>query len=98
MIKIIRVLGRKHKLSWNCDPKKLKDAWGDYDPNTLEIRIAKAPLLQQQEALLHELMHAIEEQYGFEMDHDHLTLQARGIIMILRDNPKLHKVLFGDTT
>lgn len=97
MLKEIRVLGSTTRIKV-VSPKKLKDAWADYDPNKKEIRLSSGnPPLQNQEALLHEIMHALEEEYGFEMNHDHLTLMARGIRLVMRENPKLVKVIFGDS-
>lgn len=93
MLKTVRVLGTPLKLRWNA---RLKDEWGDYDKDKALIRIAKAPPLQQREALLHELMHAIEDGYGFEMNHDHLTLMARGLLTVVRDNEGLSELLFGE--
>lgn len=97
MLKQIRVLGSTTRIKV-VSPKTLKDAWADYDPKRKEIRLANNnPPLQNQEALLHEIMHAIEEEYGFDMNHEHLTLMARGIRIVMRENPKLAKVIFGDT-
>lgn len=92
--KQVTILGKPHRIRWNA--KIPSDRWGDYDGAKALIRIGKAPLLQQKEALLHEVMHAIEEQYGFEMDHDHLTLMARGLLSVMRENPEMRDVLFGD--
>ena len=93
MIKKLTIMGTQHSVRWNA---RLKDDWGDFDAEKKLIRIAKAPLLQQRETLLHEVMHAIEEQYGFDMNHDHLTLMARGLLAVLRDNPEFREVLLGE--
>lgn len=95
MIRKVRVFGTDVTIRLVKD-KSLDDAWADFDPETKEIRLGRdVPRLQKQEAILHELMHAIETEWGFEMNHEHLTLMARGIIFVIRDNPKLVKVLFG---
>lgn len=93
MLRSIRVLGKKHKIERNV---KIKDAWGEFDPNKNLIRLSKLPTFLRQEVLLHEVMHAIEGQFGFDMDHDHLTLMARGLVMVMRENPELAAELFGD--
>ena len=93
-IKRIKVLGKSNRLWWNSR-RVPKDAWGDYDPEAHVIRIAKAPALQQREALLHEISHAIEREYGFDLNHDKLTLLVRGLLMVMRENDGLADLIFG---
>lgn len=93
----VRVFGTEYRIK-EVNPKSLDDAWADCDTENKAIRVGRGmPALQRQEALLHELMHAIEAEYGFEMNHDHLTLMARGIIFVIRDNDGLKDELFGRT-
>lgn len=94
MDKRLRVLGTEYRVK-EVNPKVLKDAWADCDAREKVIRMGRGlPALQRQEALLHELMHAIEAEYGFEMNHDHLTLMARGIRFVVLDNPGLAQEIF----
>jgi hypothetical protein len=94
VIRSVNVLGRIYKVRWNA--KLPTDRWGDHDYAKGLIRIGKAPQIQQRETLLHELMHAIEDESGFEMDHDQLTIMARALLGVMTSNPGLATKIFGE--
>ena len=94
MIKEVSVLGRPYKVRWNA--KIPADRWGDHDWKKGLIRIGRGPQIQQRETLLHELLHAIEDEAGFELDHDHLTVLARSLMQTMLSNPGLAQKLFGE--
>lgn len=84
----VRVLGRVYKIK---RLKRMKDA-GNCDYVKAELRVsANQDDLEQKDALLHEVMHAIRYQqgreYGGEVEEDYVRSLATGLIAVLQDNP-----------
>ena len=81
------------------------DNWGETSPRAVEIRLwDRVPDEALSVTLLHEVFHAVAHAWGVEELQDHsdghlssVTLDrlVRGIILALRDNPQLLKVLLS---
>lgn len=48
---------------------------------------------QRNETILHEVMHALENAYGFQLPEQVVGQVARGVFAFMRDNPKFVKDL-----
>lgn len=67
----------------------------------LEIRIDPTPApARQRETLLHEILHAVAEQYALGLsdkaEERAVSVFAKGLMAVFRDNPKLAALLSGD--
>lgn len=85
----IRILGRDYKVR----RARLKGAYGECDGGLGLIRLAKHhDTFQEQDTLLHEVLHGILRQQGrewTEAEEQYVTALAPGLLGVLHDNPKL---------
>lgn len=96
--KTIRVLGKEYRVEWdavidNPDPEAITT--GDNLQPILRIRIHKGLALdEERETLIHELVHAVENQLDLPMSEKTVRRLSVGLYALLRDNPKLRSYLF----
>lgn len=98
MIKALRIAGKRYKVRWNA---RISDH-GEYDSEKMEICVAKGPVDQQKEILLHELLHGIEYHYGIELDdgdpedHPNLSTLSKALFAVMRENKGLARLIFEE--
>lgn len=98
MIRTVKIAGKRHKVRWNARTPH----HGEWDSEPLQILIAKGPLDQQKETLLHEIMHGIEHHYGIDLDkedpenHPNLTTMSKALFAVMRENKGLAQLIFGE--
>jgi hypothetical protein len=92
----IRILGKPFKVEFV--PKNhdgLKDGPDDDDPgmgrqdtNRQEIFVREGqPLESEQDTVLHEVIHSVEETLELEMTENQVTKLAIGLLAVIKDNP-----------
>ena len=94
----IRILGKRVSVKYvPAGDILLKDSHDDPEPGVGRSDSTKQligiedgqPLESEQDALLHEVMHMLEDWMGIEISEDAVTKMATGLIAVLKDNPKL---------
>ena len=86
----IRILGKIYRVS----RKVMKKSFGQCDHGQLKITInPKQAKQQEQDTVLHEVIHAVEYGMQLEMEEEQVHSLASGLYAVLRDNPKLVKYL-----
>jgi hypothetical protein len=92
----IRILGKPFKVEFVAkDHDGLKDGPEDDDPgmgrqdtDQQEIYIRSGqPLESEQDTVLHEVIHSVEETLELGMTEDQVTKLAIGLLAVLKDNP-----------
>lgn len=53
----------------------------------------KHPIQRQLQALLHENLHAIADEYGFDYDEDEVNAWGNAIFALIIDNPKFFELI-----
>ena len=73
-----------------------RDSCGVTKHDKLQIDIdACAPKESVQDTLLHEIMHAVDEEFGGGMTEAQVSRLATGILCVMKDNPAIRKFVFG---
>ena len=94
----IRVMGKRIAIHFvQPDDLKLKDHPEDKEPGIGRsdgrqqmIAVAEGlPLGQEQDTMLHETMHIVEEFMGLDMPEEFVEKMATGLLAVLKDNPSL---------
>lgn len=68
-------------------PSKDKDLYGLCDPSDKTIYIRPGLSYRQRlDTLIHELIHALEFEHGFELEHKHVYKIAEGLVNIWLEN------------
>ena len=84
----IRILGKRFAVSY---PETVDgDLVGECDTDKQTITVQdKLPLESEQDTLLHEVLHAIDEMVDAKMKESQVKILATGLLAVLKDNPKL---------
>lgn len=92
----LKVLGKPFTIDYvDEEHEGLKEGPDDKDPGfgrihpegqAIWIREGQ-PLESEQDTLLHEAIHAVDETLGLQMDERQVTLMATGLLAIFKDNP-----------
>lgn len=82
----IRILGKAFKVT-NIVPDELLGEC-DTDTQTLAIRDGQ-PLESEQDTILHEVLHAVDEAMGLKLKEAQVKGIATGLLAVLKDNPAL---------
>lgn len=91
----LRILSKKWSVRTQT-PKGGKDV-GECTFSTATIWVSPNQSIDhQRDTLLHEAMHAIEEELGAGMRERQIKLMATGILDLLRSNPALVAYLIGE--
>ena len=70
---------------------------GQFNPPSCEITIdSTLPLQRQADTLIHEIVEQINYDLNLELGHDKITGIASGIFSVLRDNPEVVELCFGE--
>ena len=74
------------------------ECWGDISHKNHRIRInTNAPEMRQKTALLHEIIHAINEEYQTQLPEPTVTCLASGLMAVIQGNKWLREKLLGGT-
>ena len=67
---------------------------GRTSPERQEIYVRSGqPLESEQDTVLHECLHAVDETLGLQMNEYQVTVLATGLLAVLKDNPSLRSYL-----
>lgn len=90
---VVRVLGKDYQIEWGATDLG-EGVMGDHSQSELKIRVRGGmPHDEERETLLHELIHAVDEQLGIRMTEKRVRMLSVGVYALLRDNPKLRAYL-----
>ena len=98
----VRILGKPYKVEFvPIEHIGLRDNAEDPDPGmgrtspeNQEIFVRTGqPLESEQDTVLHEIIHAVEETLGLQMNEYQVTVLATGLLAALKDNPGLRTYL-----
>ena len=64
----------------------------DHDKQAITIRTGQ-PLQQEQDTVLHEIMHGVDHELFLKMSEKQVRGMATGILAVLNDNPKVASYL-----
>lgn len=86
----VRVLGKRVTIEY-CTGAPLDDGLnGECDVDRQRILVREGqPLESEQDTLLHELLHAIDESMGLRMKESQVKGAATGLLAVMKDNPAL---------
>lgn len=81
----LRIIGKRWTVRWDYDTP---DEYGicDHNAQTLHIQGDLAPD-QERDTLLHEVLHAVDEAMGTNLEEAQVRSLATGLLAVLRDNP-----------
>lgn len=84
----IRILGKKFTVSY---PESVEgDLVGECDTDAQTITVQdKMPLESEQDCLIHEVLHAIDEMVDSKLKESQVKRLATGLLAVLKDNPRL---------
>jgi hypothetical protein len=94
----IRVIGKVHTVHFvpaghallRDGPDDPKPGYGRHDGATLTIAIEEGqPLANEQDTVLHEVLHAVETAMGMDVAEEVVEKFATGLLAVLKDNPGL---------
>lgn len=88
----VRVLARQYAIEWGTTPK---NTCGICDNQKQLIKInGKAHHDLQQDTLLHEILHAIDEHMDSKMEEKRVNRLASLLLLVLKENPLVTEYLF----
>jgi len=86
----VRILGKTYLIKYVSAEPLAADEMGECEPDAQTICIREAQSLQsEQDTLLHECLHALENLLSLKLRHDDVVRITTGIHALLRDNPHL---------
>lgn len=98
----IRILGKPYKIEFvPLEHSGLRDSPDDQDPGMgrmspeqqeIFIRTGQ-PLESEQDTVLHEIIHGVDETLGLQLNEYQVTVLATGLLAVLKDNPGLRTYL-----
>lgn len=89
----LRVLGKPYKITWG----NLEDCLGETDSTHQTIKMQTGlPKDNEEETLLHELIHAVDESLGLQMTEAQVHALACGLYAVFKDNEQAIKKYHGN--
>jgi hypothetical protein len=89
----LKILGKPFAIRWLTEGLGA-DLVGECDSDRQEIRVRDGqPLEQEQDTLLHELIHAIDEAVDSKLKESQVKRIATGLLAVLKENPNLASYL-----
>lgn len=86
----IKILGKRFALRYVAAEPLDAGLMGECDSDGQSILIREAqPLESEQDTVLHEIIHAVEEAMGLRMKESQVKGAATGLLAVLKDNPQL---------
>lgn len=89
----LRVFGKDWELRW----QDMDDCSGKTTHRHLLIEVDPdypRPFLQ--DTLLHEILHAVDEELHLELEERQVHQMATALLSVMNDNPAIRRFLFGD--
>ena len=85
----IRILGKKFSVAFTTSEPLKEDLNGECDTDQQRILVRDGmPLEGEQDVLLHECLHAIDEMVDSELTESQVKRLATGLLAVLKDNPR----------
>lgn len=85
-----KILGKVYAINYADGPPLEGDECGECDPTTQVLTVRTGQSLEcEQDTVLHECLHAIENLQGLRLKHDDIVRLTTAIHALLRDNPGL---------
>ena len=93
-IKSIKILASRWAVKWGEDWNKPEKERGltEFEEKTIYIN-TKYPAWDQYSSLLHEVIHAIEDELDIDLKEKQVRALEIGLIQVLRENPRFVKEL-----
>ncbi len=86
----VKVLGKRITISYLTSAPLDDGLNGECDVDKQQILVRDGqPLESEQDTVLHELLHAIDEAMGLRMKESQVKGAATGLLAVLKDNPGL---------
>lgn len=92
----VRIIGKTYKVLYASGKPLDDDNLGelDHDKQRIHVRTGQ-PLEQEQDTLLHEVVHGIDHEMNLNMSEKQVRGLATGMLAVLKDNPRLLTYLRG---
>ncbi len=86
----IRIIGKTFEVEWQERIEHEGECVnGLFDSDTQQIQVVgNLPLELSQDALLHEVMHAVEFSMGLDLEESVVNRMATGLLAVIKDNPR----------
>jgi hypothetical protein len=85
----IKILGKPFQIQWLKEGLDA-DLVGECDTDNQVIRVREGqPLETEQDTLLHELLHAVDEAVDSKLKESQVKRLATGLLAVLKENPNL---------
>lgn len=86
----VKILGKIYKISYTEGAPLAEDEDGECDPSNQTITVRTGQSLEcEQDTLVHECFHAIENLQGLRVRHDDVVRITTAFHALIRDNPGL---------
>lgn len=88
--KSVRIIGKTYSIVWTDGKPLDEDDVGEFDPANQRIAIKNGqPKEQEQDTLLHEILHGIDQEMNLKMKEAQVHGMATGLLAVIKDNPRL---------
>lgn len=89
----IKIIGKTYAILF-VDEVDAEDSSGEHDLQKQEIKVKKAIHFElARDTLLHEVLHAVDEQLDLRLKHKQIHALAVGLLQVLRENADFVKFL-----
>jgi hypothetical protein len=86
----IRILGKKFSVRFLIGAPLDDGLNGESDSDNQQILIRDSqPLESEQDTVLHEILHSVDEAMGLKMKESQVKGAATGLLAVMKDNPSL---------
>ena len=86
----VKIIGKTYSVRYVSGKPLEDDELGEFDPDTQKISVKTGqPLEQEQDTVLHELVHAISHETDISMTERQVRPLATTLLGMLKDNPAL---------
>lgn len=93
-LKAVKVIGKTYSIVYATGKPLAEDELGELDPDKQQITIKKGqPLETEQDTLLHEICHALDNELALKLSEKQVRGIATGILAVLKDNKTLDSYL-----
>ena len=86
----VKIIGKVYALTFTTEAPLEADDMGDCDSNKQRIAVRDGqPLESEQDSVLHEIVHGIDDSMGIKLKEGQVEKIATGLLAVLKDNPPL---------
>ena len=83
----VRILGKTFRINYVSAEPLAADEMGECDPDAQVITVRESQTLQsEQDTLLHECLHALENALALKLKHDDVVRLTTGLTALLRES------------